>query len=146
MFESLFRSVLTMSAGASLVILAVLALRIVLRKAPKRFSYILWALVIIRLLCPVFPESGISLMPGDMDVTAVLEAVTDQKEEAVQSFVPSASVDVPELAPQYPVTQKPSTGTVTPQQPSAGESYQPPMQPLPEHKSSTRGFSSRNRA
>ena len=65
-------------------------------------------------------------------MAAVLEAVTDQKEEAVQSFVPSASVDVPELAPQYPVTQKPSTGTVTPQQPSAGEPYQPPMQPLPE--------------
>ena len=72
MFESLFRSVLTMSAGASLVILAVLALRIVLRKAPKRFSYILWALVIIRLLCPVFPESGISLMPGDVDMAVVL--------------------------------------------------------------------------
>lgn len=53
MVELLFIRVLNMSLTASLVILAVLAVRFILRKAPGIFSYCLWAVVLFRLLCPV---------------------------------------------------------------------------------------------
>ena len=53
MAELLFIRVLNMSLTASLVILAVLAVRFILRKAPGIFSYCLWAVVLFRLLCPV---------------------------------------------------------------------------------------------
>ena len=51
--ELLFIRVLNMSLTGSFVILAVLAMRMFLRRAPKIFSYCLWAVVLLRLLCPV---------------------------------------------------------------------------------------------
>ena len=131
MFESLFRSVLTMSAGASVVILVVLLLRLALRKAPKRFSCILWALVVIRLLCPVLPESGISLMPADGDVTAMLATVVAEQEQPVQSFAPEVSVGEPDLGGHRPVQQAPSTDSpIQQQRPSDNEQHQIPEQPV----------------
>lgn len=59
-----FERVLEMSLAGSWVILLVLIARLVLRKAPKRFSYALWALVLLRLLCPVALESPVSIMPA----------------------------------------------------------------------------------
>lgn len=52
MAEKLFLQVLNMSITASWVILAVLAVRFLLRKLPKKYSYVLWAVVGFRLLCP----------------------------------------------------------------------------------------------
>ena len=42
-----------MSLTASVVILAVLAARLLLRKAPAVLRYALWGAVLFRLLCPV---------------------------------------------------------------------------------------------
>ena len=50
MIETTFVRLLTMTAGASLGIAAVLALRLPLRRAPKAFSCALWAAVLLRLL------------------------------------------------------------------------------------------------
>ena len=58
----LFPIVCNMSLTASVVILAVLAVRLLLRRAPKVFSYALWAVVLFRLLCPVSVTSAVSLM------------------------------------------------------------------------------------
>lgn len=55
--RGLFLMVLSMSGTASLVILLVLLFRLFLRKAPRVFSYALWAAVLFRLLCPVTVES-----------------------------------------------------------------------------------------
>lgn len=60
---NLFAALLGMSMRASLVILAVVALRLCLRKAPRIFSYVLWFIVLARLLCPVWPRTGLSLLP-----------------------------------------------------------------------------------
>ena len=62
MLESLFICILNMSLTGSLMILAVLLVRLLLRKAPKIFSYALWLVVLFRLLCPVSFESGFSLL------------------------------------------------------------------------------------
>ena len=57
----LFLRILDMSITASWVILAVMAVRVLLRKAPKKYSYALWAAALFRLLCPVSLQSGASL-------------------------------------------------------------------------------------
>lgn len=53
----------SMSLQASGLILVVLAVRFFLRKYPKGYTYFLWMLVGIRLLCPVFVETPFSLQP-----------------------------------------------------------------------------------
>ena len=58
----LFSRVLNMSLAAGIIILLVLAVRFLLRKTPKIFSYLLWAAVLFRLLCPVAPESRVSVL------------------------------------------------------------------------------------
>ncbi|WNX85293.1 M56 family metallopeptidase [Agathobaculum sp. NTUH-O15-33] len=63
MLDGLFLSVLNMSITASLVILVVLLVRLLLKKAPKTFSYALWIVVLFRLICPFSFESAIGLLP-----------------------------------------------------------------------------------
>lgn len=57
-----FISVLNMSMTASIVILLVMVVRLFLRRAPKVFSYLLWAVVLFRLLCPFSFSSSVSLL------------------------------------------------------------------------------------
>lgn len=49
----LFFQILYMSLLAGVVIVAVIFARLLLRRAPKLFSYVLWSVVLFRLLCPV---------------------------------------------------------------------------------------------
>lgn len=56
--------ILNMSLTGSYVILAVLLARLLFRKAPKIFSYLLWLPVLFRLLCPVSFTLPISLFRG----------------------------------------------------------------------------------
>lgn len=51
-----------MSITASIVIIVILILRLLLWKVPKRFSYMLWGIVLFRLLCPVSLSSAYSLL------------------------------------------------------------------------------------
>ena len=60
--EALFLKVLNMSLTANWVILAVLVLRLLLKKAPRKYSYLLWAVVGFRLCCPVSFRSPVSLL------------------------------------------------------------------------------------
>jgi len=60
---SFFETILKMSFTGSFVILVVGAVRFFLRKAPKVYSYALWAIVLFRLLCPVSFESTFSVVP-----------------------------------------------------------------------------------
>lgn len=62
--EALFLKILNMSLTGAVVILAVLLVRLALRKAPKVFSYALWAVVLFRLLCPFTIESAFSPLPS----------------------------------------------------------------------------------
>lgn len=59
----LFVIVLNMSIGASVCILAVMLLRLLLRRAPRIFSYLLWAVVLVRLICPVLPKAHFGILP-----------------------------------------------------------------------------------
>lgn len=59
---NLFLVILNMSITASYVALAVIVVRLLLRRAPKIFSYILWAAVAIRLITPVSFVSSFSIL------------------------------------------------------------------------------------
>ena len=62
------QTVLMTSFHGSIVILAVLLLRLVLRKAPKKFICLLWMLAGIRLLLPIPVESAYSLQPQSIQI------------------------------------------------------------------------------
>ncbi len=53
--------IFNLSITGSIAVLVVLALRFLLRKAPSQFSYMLWAIVLFRLLCPFSVSSPVSL-------------------------------------------------------------------------------------
>ena len=60
--------ILEMSIAGSACILVVLVLRVLLRKMPKVFSYVLWAVVFLRLICPLsLRSSHLGLTLGEMD-------------------------------------------------------------------------------
>ena len=59
----LFEKLLSMSASAGWLILAVVVLRLALCRAPKWMRCWLWALVGVRLVMPVSLKSPLSLVP-----------------------------------------------------------------------------------
>ena len=62
MLGKFFLQILNMSLTAGVMILAVVLIRLLLRRAPKIFSYCLWAVVLFRLICPVSFSSPVSLL------------------------------------------------------------------------------------
>ena len=76
----LFSLFLHMSWTGSVVILVVLCLRAVLRRAPKSISYALWSIVLFRLLCPVsltVEHAPIAMVkPSSQQVTPGISSLT----------------------------------------------------------------------
>lgn len=68
-----FYKILQMSISASWLILAVVVLRIFLKKVPRKIICFLWALVAIRLVCPFAIESRFSLIPDTQGIFADYE-------------------------------------------------------------------------
>ncbi len=65
----LFVHIFNMSMAAGWVVLAILLLRLVLRKAPKWIFVLLWSAVALRLLVPVFAQSSASLVPSTQTIS-----------------------------------------------------------------------------
>ena len=69
--EAIFLKILNMSITASWLVLAIVILRLILKKAPKAISVFMWALVGVRLICPLKELNDIEnrlwaeLKPGD---------------------------------------------------------------------------------
>ena len=59
-----FLKIINMSISASWLVLAVLLLRFVLKKAPKWVNVLLWGIVAVRLAFPFSIESALSLIPS----------------------------------------------------------------------------------
>ena len=60
----LFLKIINMSISASWLVMAVLILRLVLKKAPKWVNVLLQGIVAVRLICPFSFESALSLIPS----------------------------------------------------------------------------------
>ena len=69
-----FLSIVNMSISASWIVLAVLLLRLLLKKAPKWITVLLWGIVAIRLICPFSIESVMSLIPSAETITKAPDA------------------------------------------------------------------------
>lgn len=67
--EAVFLKLLNMSLTASVVAMAVLLLRVLLKKAPRWVSCLLWGLVALRLVCPFALESNLSLIRNNEPIT-----------------------------------------------------------------------------
>ena len=89
--EQIFETILHMNLTASVVIAVVLLLRLLLRRAPKIFSYLLWIAVMFRLICPVAVESTFGLPVGkDSSWQMVWEQMQDLKKAEAQ--IPEAGL------------------------------------------------------
>ena len=94
--QALFQTFLRMSLTGSVVILAVLLARLALMKAPKKFAYALWAVVLFRLLCPVSFSVELPFQ-ARMAATQLAEylqtAPAEQKSPAVQPSAPQTHAE-----------------------------------------------------
>ncbi len=66
--EALFIRILNMSLTAGYCIVAVILLRFMLKRQAKILSYLLWSVVLFRLLCPFSFTSSYSLLRMDTGV------------------------------------------------------------------------------
>ena len=62
--NAVFLKILNLSLTASLLILAVLPIRLLMKKAPKWLTCLLWGIVALALVCPVRLESPMSVLPA----------------------------------------------------------------------------------
>ncbi len=81
----LFIGILNMSLKASYVILFVILVRLLLKKAPKFISYLLWSVVAFRLLIPFSFESFLSILPKSMNTNPIPLDIVYQKAPQINS-------------------------------------------------------------
>lgn len=122
LLNTLFVELLNRGISASWLIVAVVVLRLVLKRAPKWIACLLWAMVAVRLACPVN-------IPSPVSVYNLMETRTSQT-GSVEYFYyndrlekPEVSIDFPAI-PGYPDNQEASaaeTGIHT------SSAYLPPL-------------------
>lgn len=130
--NTLFQNILTASFHGSIVILAVMLLRLVLKKTPRKYICLLWLLAGLRLLMPFQIQSDLSLQPSADPVAQVQQQISrSQTPAAPEDFSPAdldvpAPVQTPEALPdiQSPVTtvisSTPSPAPETAAEPDTG--------------------------
>ena len=101
--SGLFLTILNMSLTANYVIICVILIRLLLKKAPKVIPYALWSVVAFRLIIPFSFESMFSLMPRNTNAVSIpLDIMYQQSPqinsgiEAVDSFI-SESLPAPTI-------------------------------------------------
>ena len=116
---AVFIKLVNMSIVASWLVLAVVLLRLVLRRAPRAAVLILWALVGLRLILPFSLESAFSLVPNTQtiptDIVGSVDLPTNNDILTIpptQSGAQTPTVDITPTAPQTPApSTEPSLST-----------------------------------
>lgn len=98
--HSIFLKVLNMSLTASVVIAFVLLARIAMRKLPKIYSYVLWSVVLFRLLCPISISSDMSLL-GFLEAPTISSGSITSTVEYVPSDVTEAEYSENNISLNY---------------------------------------------
>lgn len=101
-----FISLLNMSLAASYAAFAVMLVRFFLKRTPKVFSYILWAIVLFRLICPYSLDSSFSLFPSKIEtiprdfdhtyspnITRGIVAIGNRINDSIQSPLPTVDAE-----------------------------------------------------
>lgn len=86
--ENVFLKIFNMSITASWIALAVMLLRLPLKKAPKWIMGVLWAFVALRLILPISLESVLSLIPSAQTLPADF---TYSPAPAINSGIPAVN-------------------------------------------------------
>ena len=137
---SFFRQIMQMSISASYVILAVLLCRLLLKHAPKKYSYLLWSVVGFRLCFPFSVSSVLSIFNLTLkrkghtviDLTEVPVTYETAEREILELGVPAATevfqetmrpAPVPEVLPSGPTgpALTPEITEIQPSVPSVAE-------------------------
>ena len=84
--SELFLKIVNMSISASWVVIAVLALRFCLKKAPKWVNVLLWGIVAARMVFPFSIESVLSLIPS---AETISPTIMMEQTPSVQTGVPA---------------------------------------------------------
>ena len=83
--EIIFTKIFNMSVAASMLILAVILLRLILKSSPKWIRYVLWMLVALRLVIPFSFESPLSLIPNAQAINSTTQSSTSYVSSLVNS-------------------------------------------------------------
>lgn len=81
-----FIKIVNMSISAGWIVLAVLLLRLLLKKAPKWITVLLWGIVAVRLVCPISMESIMSLIPS---AETIGPGIMMEQAPAIHTGIPS---------------------------------------------------------
>lgn len=84
--SELFLKIVNMSISASWVVVAVLALRFCLKKAPKWVNVLLWGIAAVRMVFPFSIESVLSLIPS---AETISPTIMMEQSPSVQTGVPA---------------------------------------------------------
>ncbi|TAH68293.1 MAG: hypothetical protein EWM47_08210, partial [Anaerolineaceae bacterium] len=83
----LFLAVINMSLTASYVIICVIFIRLLLKKAPKVISYALWGVVAFRLIIPFSFESMFSLIPRNTNAVSIPHNIIYQETPQINNKI-----------------------------------------------------------
>lgn len=98
---AVFERILEMSLTAAVVIVVVMLIRLLLRKAPRKYAYALWSVAAFRLVCPVSFRAFFSLF----NFTKGLD------QSSMESILPDPVVSpAPVVSPGYFDSAPPNTG------------------------------------
>jgi len=93
MLEKVFLQIINMSYLGGMVILFLLPTRLILKKAPKRYSYLLWSIAFIRLTLPISLESPLSLIPVNPNPFSNDSVINTQNvNQLINNSIPNESV------------------------------------------------------
>lgn len=112
--NTLFQNTLTASFHGSIVILAVMLLRLVLKKAPRKYICLLWLLAGLRLLMPFQIQSDLSLQPSADPAAQVQQQISRSQTSAAPEDFSPADVEAPAQMPEaLPDIQSPVTTVIS---------------------------------
>ena len=106
--KEIFTGYFNITLSGSIIILAVILLRMIFKKAPKAILCLLWGFVFLRLLIPVQIETGFSIRPETPILSSVDTSIIEQ--ETSFGFYPSWEIenelvsDLPSFIPQQKIT------------------------------------------
>jgi len=93
MLQTIFTQILNMSITAGYIIPAILLVRLIIRKTPKKFSYLLWSVAAFRLSVPISFSSVFSLFSVN---PYNIHTVRTEENGTLSCIPPSAAPFVPE--------------------------------------------------
>ena len=101
--KELFMGILGTSLSGSVMILVVLALRLVLKKAPKSVFCLLWLMTGLRLVLPIHIESPLSLQPDLTEITQIHQSYESEYQPGQYT-----ALEIPEIShvPAIPDMEK----------------------------------------